>query len=264
MMTDYHIHTVFCDGKNTPEEIVKTAIQKNIDEIGFSGHSYVDFDKEYSMSPENTKRYLDEISALKNKYINEIKIFCGIEQDYYSEAPEYNYDYIIGSVHYLKCADEYISVDLDKESLISATVKYFSGDIYSLIEEYYRHVGSIVEKTKCNIIGHFDLVEKFNEDGKLFDRNHKRYIDAYKSALDLLLKSGAIFEINTGAVARTYRTKPYPNSDILKYICNAGGIVILSSDCHSAENLCFGFADAENMARLCGFKNIAKSLCDIK
>ena len=260
MMTDFHIHTAFCDGKNSPEEIVQAALIKGIDEIGFSGHSYVEFDPDYSMSPEQTARYFSEINMLKEEYSNKIKILCGIEQDYYSCKPVYNYDYIIGSVHYLKCGNEYVSVDLDKQTLLIATQKYFGGDIYSLIEEYYALVGGVVEKTKCNIIGHFDLVEKFNEDKKLFDCKHKRYIEAYKNAADKLLKSNAIFEINTGAVSRGYRTKPYPNTEILKYICEAGGRVILSSDSHSADTLCFGFDAAEQVAESCGFKSIEKHI----
>lgn len=259
-MTDFHIHTAFCDGKNTPEEIVNAALLMGIDEIGFSGHSYVKFDPDYSMSPENTEKYFCEISALKEKYSNRIKILCGIEQDYYSEAPEYNYDYFIGSVHYLKCGNEYVSVDLDKQTLVRATQKYFGGDIYSLIEEYYSLVGDIAEKTKCNIVGHFDLVEKFNEDGVLFDRNNKRYTEAYKRAIDKILKSEAVFEINTGAISRGYRSQPYPYKEILKYICESGGKVILSSDSHSADTLCFGFNTAENIAKLCGFKNIEKHI----
>ena len=38
MLYNYHTHTTFCDGKNTPQEIVEGAIQKRFDAIGFSGH----------------------------------------------------------------------------------------------------------------------------------------------------------------------------------------------------------------------------------
>ena len=36
-----HTHTTFCDGKDTPEELVEAAIAKGFDSIGFSGHSYM-------------------------------------------------------------------------------------------------------------------------------------------------------------------------------------------------------------------------------
>ncbi len=38
MLANYHTHTTYCDGKNTPEEIVLCAIEKGFTSIGFSGH----------------------------------------------------------------------------------------------------------------------------------------------------------------------------------------------------------------------------------
>ena len=49
MKRDFHVHTTFCDGINTPEEIVISAISRGMDKIGFSGHSYTFFDEEYCM-----------------------------------------------------------------------------------------------------------------------------------------------------------------------------------------------------------------------
>ena len=39
MKTNYHTHTVWCDGKDTPESMIKAAIGKGFDVIGFSSHS---------------------------------------------------------------------------------------------------------------------------------------------------------------------------------------------------------------------------------
>ena len=50
ILSNFHTHTSFCDGKNTPEELVLYAIEQGCAELGFSGHSYVDFDKESCMS----------------------------------------------------------------------------------------------------------------------------------------------------------------------------------------------------------------------
>ena len=38
-VADFHMHTVFCDGKNTPEEILEKAIELGFDSIGFSSHA---------------------------------------------------------------------------------------------------------------------------------------------------------------------------------------------------------------------------------
>ena len=47
---DLHTHTSFCDGKNSPEEMVRSAVEKGFDVLGFSGHSYTPFDETYCMS----------------------------------------------------------------------------------------------------------------------------------------------------------------------------------------------------------------------
>ena len=48
--TDLHVHTTYCDGKNTPEEVVLSAIEKGVERLGFSGHAYTSFDESYCMS----------------------------------------------------------------------------------------------------------------------------------------------------------------------------------------------------------------------
>ena len=54
---DLHVHTTYCDGKNTPEEMVLAAIDKGLVRLGFSGHAYQSFDQEPSMSIEGTAAY---------------------------------------------------------------------------------------------------------------------------------------------------------------------------------------------------------------
>lgn len=38
-----HNHTTWCDGKNTPEEMAEAAWKLGFTDLGFSGHTYVDF-----------------------------------------------------------------------------------------------------------------------------------------------------------------------------------------------------------------------------
>ncbi|MBQ6893831.1 MAG: hypothetical protein IJN48_06445, partial [Clostridia bacterium] len=147
----------------------------------------------------------------------------------------------IGSVHYIKAGDEYIPVDESREILLEAAEKHFGGDIYSLCEEYFKAVGNVISKTGADIIGHFDLISKFNEGGALFDENHPRYVKAYTDAIDKLLPYGKPFEVNTGAISRGYRTHPYPSRAQLEYIAKNDGCVRLTGDTHSKENLCYEF-----------------------
>ena len=44
LIANYHTHTTFCDGQNTAEEVVLSAIDKGFSSIGFSGHGTTPFD----------------------------------------------------------------------------------------------------------------------------------------------------------------------------------------------------------------------------
>ncbi len=237
MYSDLHTHTTFSDGKNTPEEMVLSAIEKGLKTIGIAEHSFIWFDSDYCMKVEEIPSYIEEIGRLKEKYRDKIEVLCGIEQDLYSPKVSYKFDYVIGSVHYIKLQDEYIAIDLTAQRLKDAAEKYFGGDIYHLIEEYYRAVGKVAEETGADIIGHFDLITKFQEKEPLFDEKDERYINAWKSAVDKLIKADIPFEINYGAISRGYRTTPYPSKDIMDYIIKNGGRFVYSSDSHNKDTV---------------------------
>ena len=241
ILQDLHTHTVYCDGQNTPEDMVRAAIEKGMSRIGFSGHCYTFFDTSYCMSEDGVKEYCAEIAALKEKYRGQIEILCGVEQDYYATASTAPFDYVIGSVHYVRVGEEYLPVDESEQTLLRGVEKYFDGDFYAFAERYFAVVGDVLAKTNADIIGHFDLISKFNEGGRLFDESHPRYIAAYQAAIDKLLPYGKPFEVNTGAISRGYRTHPYPSRAMLRYIAQKGGSVILSGDSHSKDALCCAF-----------------------
>ena len=240
-MSNYHTHTVYCDGNDTPEALVLEAIRLGCPSIGFSGHSFTEFDQSYCMSRERTEEYKREVRALKEKYRGQIEILLGVEQDYYSEEPTDEYDYVIGSVHYILKDGVYLTVDWTREQQEEDVKIYYGGDFYAYAEDYYKIVADIYRKTKCDIVGHFDLITKFNQDDALFDTKDERYRNAALAAVRALLKKSAAFEINTGAIARGLRTEPYPAKFILDEIYREGGEVLITSDCHAKENLLFGF-----------------------
>lgn len=240
-MTDLHVHTTFSDGKSTPEEVVLAAIAMGMTTLGFSDHSYTAFDERYCVQKKDIQNYRESIAALKEKYRGQIEILCGIEQDLYSGEPTAGYDYVIGSVHYIRHSGGYIPVDESPAILLDAARRHFDGDFYALAEAYYGAVAQIAEKLHPNIIGHFDLISKFNEGGALFNEADPRYVSAWQSAADRLLAAGIPFEINTGAISRGYRTTPYPSAPIRDYLCARGARFLLSSDSHRADTLCFGF-----------------------
>lgn len=239
MKGDLHTHTIFSDGDNTPEEMVLSAIEKGLSYIGFSDHAPMDFDDGCAMDAGKLPAYAAEINRLKEKYKNQITIYLGLEMDSLSPAPSIPLDYRIGSVHYLEMADgHHVSIDWTAEKLKQGADTYFGGDIYALIEAYYQRVGRIVQLTGADIIGHFDLVTKFQDQMPLFDENHPRYIAAWQKAVDSILPHCKLFEINSGAVARGHRAI-YPAPAIRAYILERGGCFIHNSDSHSCDTLGF-------------------------
>ncbi len=252
--SNLHTHTPYCDGKSSAEDIVLQAIALGYESIGFSGHSYTEFDPEPSMSPPESEAYAKEINALKDKYKDRIEIYLGIEQDIYSPAPSFKPDYIIGSVHYLDVGGEKASVDNTAALAEEAVNKYFSGSWLAFAEKYYETARFAAEKTGADIVGHFDLVTKFNEGSRYFDENDLRYRTAAIDALRYEIDHCSLFEINTGGIYRKKRTTPYPAEFLLCEINRLGGEIILSSDSHNAESLGFMFKEAAELAKKCGFR----------
>ena len=78
--------------------------------------------------------------------------------------------------------------------------------------------------------------------------------DILKCVNLFILKNTNIFEINTGAMAKSYRTSPYPSKEILNIIYKNNGEIMINSDCHKKEQLDFAFDTAVNIAKEVGFK----------
>ena len=253
---DYHIHTNLCDGKDAPEEMVLAAIDKGFTTLGFSGHSPLG-NEYWCMTEKNLEIYKEEISRLKDKYKDRIEILCGIEQDYYSETSTESFDYVIGSVHGIRVGDGFVFMDDTAGALQKGIEEHFNGDPLLLAEKYFELVSDIINRTGAHIVGHFDLLLKFEDKNPLFDTSHPRYINAAKKAVDILAQQGALFEVNTGAIARGYRTTPYPEKQMLEYIYQKGCDVIITGDCHQKGSLGCGFENALALIKKCGFTRMA-------
>ena len=250
---DFHNHTTFCDGKSDPETMVKTAIEHGITRLGLLMHSYTFFDESYCAKQDAAPKMQAVMAQLKDKYRGQIELYCGVEQDYYSTESTEGFDYVIGSVHYV-CKDGiYASVDSGLDKAQASVEKLFDGDWYAFAEAYFRNVADVAEKIKPNLIGHFNLVNKYNHSHPHFDEEHPRYVAAWQSAADRLLTYNIPFEVNLGGMFRAGQREPYPSLAQLRYLAERGAKVLLSGDCHTAENLRLGFDDWEQRVMACGF-----------
>lgn len=244
-----HTHTIYCDGKDTPEELVQRAIELGFVALGFSGHEYSVHDEDFCMTKEATREYIHEVLRLKAAYEEQITIYLGIERDYFGAIDSVPYDYVIGSLHYVEKDGVLMTVDYTEEIMQKNVETYFGGNYRAYVERYYEIIADVVEKTGAKIVGHFDLITKFNEGNKYFDEEAQWYKNAALRALRKVAENKPIFEINTGAMARGYRSRPYPADFLLEEIDRLGCSVILSSDCHDKRDLDYGFCKIiENLA----------------
>ncbi len=254
MLSNLHTHTTLCDGKNTPEEMVLAAIEKGFSSIGFSGHGYTDFDLSYCLKDMNT--YICTIRDLQERYRSKIEIYLGVEEDMGCLLPNRtDFDYVIGSSHYLRINDSYHPIDAGPDKL-KQLIECFDGESLKLAECYYRAFCDYIRTRKPDIIGHFDLLTKYDELDTSQFLNVATYQTLAERYMKEALKSDCLFEVNTGAIGRGYRASPYPSAELLHVLKANGGKVTLSSDCHSADKLDCFFAEAKAMLRDIGFEYV--------
>lgn len=253
MLTNYHTHSTFCDGKNTPREMVLAAIDKGFDALGFSGHGFTKSDSSFCMR--ETDRYIETIRNLQNEFADKIQIYLGVEEDLIHPSNRENFDYIIGSCHYICKDGRLYSVDGSMECY-QTCLSLFDGDILHYAEAYYETFCAYIQKRRPDIVGHFDLITKFDEQNGYELMHNRDYIRLAENYLDVALSSGCIFEVNTGAIARGMRTTPYPSVDLLYRMKKQDAKVILSSDCHNCDYLDCNYAETRQMLRDIGFKKV--------
>ena len=249
-----HTHTTWCDGIDTPEEMIKAAISMGFDSLGFSGHSHMPYSSYKHITKETIKAYRNEIYALKEKYRGVIDIFCGLEFEMLGDDDLSGWEYTIGSVHYLEKNGEVDTFDGDAKRAENLICRFFGGDGMEYAKCYYEHMARLPEYGNFDIIGHFDLITKHADTHNFFDYNSPKYLGYAIDAMDALKGKIPFFEVNTGAISRGYRKTPYPMMNILRELKNYGFGAIISSDCHDARALDCHFEECANMLEACGFK----------
>ena len=191
---------------------------------------------------------------VREEYAGQLEAFLGIERDWFWAPDGGDWDYVIGSVHYVEKDGTYLGVDHSEEIFLQNVERHYGGDFYAFAQDYYRLVGEIPERTGCQIVGHFDLISKFNEGDKLFDTGHPRYVDAAMAALDRLAGKDVICEINTGAMSRGYRSAPYPAPALLRAMRERNIPICITGDSHNVAALLHAFPQAAELARSCGYR----------
>jgi len=252
-----HTHCTFCDGRDTPEEMIAEAMAQGFDSIGFSSHSSSLHRPIYN--PDGTKpvRYREYIRRLKDEYRGKVDIYLGLESDLFLVGDDLSeYDYVIGSVHYLELDGQILNADVGLEAFKKLIDGHFGGDGMAYAKHFYSELARLPEFGKCDIIGHFDLLTKHCEKIKFFDEDSKEYRTAALEAMHALRGKIPFFEVNTGAIARGNRTTPYPAPFLLDEFKALGFGAMVTSDCHDRRYLDCHYEESYEYLRAHGFNEI--------
>ncbi|MEZ4999797.1 MAG: histidinol-phosphatase [Bacteroidales bacterium] len=245
--TDYHIHTLYSDGKGWPEDYISHAIKSGLSEIGFSDHlTLTDQQQPWSILPERLNEYCERIKNL-GENTRDIKVKLGLEVDYFPDREEQireilerlPLDFVIGSVHYL--ADQ--SVDIGPEF-------YENRDIDRLFDSYFSMVEKAASSRLFDIIGHPDLVRIF----RYHPANNPASL--YKRLAGSLADSDIAFELNTNGMNKPL-SDFYPDRRFLHLFSEAGVPVCINSDAHTPAKTAQYFDEAYALVIAAGFRDMA-------
>lgn len=265
LLSNYHSHSTFCDGRSAPEDFVRFALSNGFRAYGFSSHSPLPFETIWNMSAIDMPEYLGEINRLKDKYKDRLEIYVSLEIDYLDET--YNasipyfrdmpLDYRIGSVHFLP-----LSADLKEENMVCidgafanfqyAVDAHFGGSIRRLVERYYDSELKMIEAGGIDIVGHIDKIYMNGRRCEGFSPGAAWYKDPFMACLELIAKKGIMVEINTKNLKRKGETFPHP--DTLHLLKELNIPVMVNSDCHFPDLVNDGREEAFDYLKQAGFK----------
>ncbi len=246
---DYHMHTPLCGHAiGEPKEYVEAAIKLGLEEMGFSDHAPLvsHEDPRVTMSFKQLPQYHKMIETVKEKYKNKITIKVAIEADFIPGLEQktrtildgYKYDYILGSVHYIK---NWGFDDPDTRDTWDQI------DVNRVYHDYYDLLRKSAQSKLFDIMGHVDLVKKFG---------HKATEDMTEEVTKtakVFKDSGVAVEINTSGLRKPCK-EMYPALNCLKIYAKAGVPLTFGSDAHDPKHVGADFKTAVDLAKKAGFK----------
>jgi len=247
MPPDYHMHTPLCKhAEGHPREYAAKAIQLGLSEIGISDHSPMreHFD-DWRMEWEEFPRYLEMVEEARSEY-SFLPIRLGLEVDYLEGgekwieelAKQADFDYLIGSVHYIAPG-----WDVDNPKHISRFTEGSVEDIWTLYWDIYE---KMIRSQLFDFVGHPDLPKKF---GHRPAGDLRRF---YEPVIQTLLDYKTPFEINTAGLRKDVR-EMYPAKQFLELAHSAGVPLLINSDAHAPGEVGADFDKAIALAKEVGY-----------
>lgn len=262
-LTNYHSHSLYCDGRAGMEDFVRFAISEGFTSYGFSSHAPLPFSTFWTMEWDSMEDYLAEFQRLKTKYASEIELYIGLEIDYLNEESnpsiarfrELPLDYRIASVHMLYTdKGEVVDIDATADKFRKIVDEHFDGDIVKVVHQYYRSLMRMVELGGFDIVGHADKMH-YNAScyrpGLLDEPWYDELVHTYFAAL---ARKGYLVEINTKSYLDLGTF--YPNERYFRALHDLGIRVQVNSDSHYPEKINNGRMEALNALKQAGYETV--------
>ncbi len=233
MLIDYHTHNYLCKhADGTLEEYVQHAIKIGLNEIGLADHTPMpdNWDLPVRMTEiQFWNDYAPVVFALQEKYKDQITIKFGLEGDFLPGTEQWvkefnaksDFDYIIGSVHYLD------TWGFDDPHFVA---NYDVKDVNEIYTDYYDHIKGSAECGLFDIVGHCDLVKKFGH------RPSKNMEEILRETFKVVKASGMAVEINTSGLRKPVK-EMYPSEHILGILSEYAIPLTLGSDAHTPTDV---------------------------
>ena len=230
---------------------MERAIEAGLTELGFSDHLFMYWlpsdqrDPELGMAEWEHDFYIEDVERCRARYASDIVIRLSTEADYIPghEARldnilrRYDWDYVVGGVHFLD------GWGFDDSRYLSG---YAEWDIDALYARYFDVVAASAETRLFDTIAHTDLVKKFGY------RPERDQTEQYARLAGRLASAGVCVEVNTAGL-RKPAAEMYPHPELLR-ACRAAGVpVTLGSDAHAPREVAADFAAATELMRLVGY-----------
>jgi histidinol-phosphatase (PHP family) len=251
---DYHTHTPLCrHAEGEPEAYVEAALRAGLTEYGISDHAPVlpePFD-DWRMLRAELPAYFEWIARARMHATGRMAVRAGLECDWLpgcegwieTLAGCYDWDYLIGSVHYLESAGVG-TWDFDNPRWLE---RWAHLDLEEIWRSYWRDYAAMAESGLFDILGHPDLVKKFGHvPGGDLDR-------FYEPAVDAIAAAGCVIELNTAGWYKPC-AECYPAPRFLELACSAGIPLVISSDAHEPEHVGRDFSTAITLAKAAGYQ----------
>ena len=262
-----HTHSIYSDGKSQPREIVEEAVRQGLTTLGFSEHSPLPFDNNFSVKEADMPSYVDEIAQLKEEYKDKIDIYCALEADYLTDVSEpfavtkekHHLDYLIGGVHLVGQSanpDEIWFIDGPKwEVYDEGLQKFFDGDIRRAVRRFFEQSNEMIENEPFDIIAHFDKIKMHNRE-RYFHEDELWYRKLALETLDLIREKGLVMEINTRGIYKKRYNGFYPSPWLMEEACKKGVPAIISADAHHFSEITLEFEAAEEALKKAGYRSV--------